>query len=247
MITYFSNQTEESKNNMTATQQAGGEKAPIGLGIYFADVSSWSSNSSSDGSDHSDHSNHSIKTESSERDTYEEKLSRYRKFFDNGPLMRCLDKDDKQPATDLLFNALLTDVQQNQLNDENYRGVVQIRSFWDDVRKQLRSEDEAWVDFWPEGYPRYPPDEAECSDRHDYYASYRWTMFGQQEFKSQREYQEHQVCPAQNRESKCRGIHEARIHAKTPPNGNFRTASNTYSQASRNHHSRTNHNGSLFR
>jgi hypothetical protein len=57
--------------------------------------------------------------------------------------MRCLDKeDDEQQGRDVLFNTLLMDVQQNPLDNKNYRGVVQIRSFWQDVRKQLRVDEE---------------------------------------------------------------------------------------------------------
>ena len=57
--------------------------------------------------------------------------------------MRCLDKEhDEQQGRDVLFNTLLMDVQQNPLDNKNYRGVVQIRSFWQDVRKQLRVNEE---------------------------------------------------------------------------------------------------------
>ena len=57
--------------------------------------------------------------------------------------MRCLDKDeDGQETREVLFNTLLTDVQQNRLDNHNYRGVIQIRSFWEDVRRQLRVDDE---------------------------------------------------------------------------------------------------------
>lgn len=109
----------------------------VGLGIYLEGNIRWGEGNCS----HNPKCTCSIQRPGNE--TYGEKLARYREFFDNGPLMRCLDQEeDKKLARDVLFNTLLTDVQQRPLNNKNYRGVVQIRSFWEDVRKQLRIEDE---------------------------------------------------------------------------------------------------------
>jgi hypothetical protein len=128
----------EQSNNTNSTQGKGNNEKPIGLGIFLEGVSRWSGDSRN-----SHNSSRSHKTETPAKETYEDKLSRYRKFFDSGPLMRCLDKeDDEQQGRDVLFNTLLMDVQQNPLDNKNYRGVVQIRSFWQDVRKQLRVDEE---------------------------------------------------------------------------------------------------------
>jgi hypothetical protein len=39
-------------------------------------------------------------------------------FFDTGAVMRCKDKEDGQQAFDVLFNSLLTDVQQDPSDDK---------------------------------------------------------------------------------------------------------------------------------
>jgi hypothetical protein len=57
--------------------------------------------------------------------------------------MRCLDtEEDKERARDMLFNTLLTDVKQNPSDDKSYRGVVHIRTFWEEVRKQLMIDED---------------------------------------------------------------------------------------------------------
>jgi hypothetical protein len=111
---------------------------------------------------------------------YEEKLSRYKAFFADVPLlMRCLDtEDDKRFIPDLLFNTLLKDVHISRVEEE-YRGVAQIRSFWDDVRKQLRFDDSELGNYWPNGYPVHPahhPEGADGSDEDVEIKVYRYSM-----------------------------------------------------------------------
>ena len=130
--------------NTNKTRAMSDDARPVGLGIYLEGGPRWSGDSNNH---HNSSGSH--KTEIPPKEAYEDKLSRYRKFFDNGPLMRCLDKDeDEQQAREVLFNTLLKDVQQNRLDNYGYRGVIQIRSFWEDVRKQLR------VDEYEEASPR---------------------------------------------------------------------------------------------
>jgi hypothetical protein len=111
---------------------------------------------------------------------YEEKLSRYKAFFADVPLlMRCLDtEDDRRFIPDLLFNTLLKDVHISRVEEE-YRGVAQIRSFWDDVRKQLRFDDSERDNYWPNGYPVHPahhPEGADGSDEDVEITVYRYSM-----------------------------------------------------------------------
>jgi len=77
-------------------------------------------------------------------ETDEERLTRWQQYFDNGPLMRCLDtEDDQKLLADLLYEQLLSEVKQKSpaKGDKNYKGVVQTRAFWEHVRMQLRMDD----------------------------------------------------------------------------------------------------------
>lgn len=131
----------KQRNKKTTQAPTSKEERAIGLGIYIEGDPRGSSGSNSTNSTNSLARGH--KTEPVVHETYEEKLSRNQKFFDNGPLMRCLDtEEDKQRACDMLFNTLLTDVKQNPSDDKSYRGVVQIRAFWEEVRKQLRVDED---------------------------------------------------------------------------------------------------------
>lgn len=126
---------QSSKSNKR--QDSNDDRKPIGLGIYLERESKWSNIRNN---------NYTTSIfpniQSTHTETYQESLSQHRRLFDDGPLMRCLDKgEDEQRARDALFNTLLTDVQQDALDNQSYRGVVQIRSFWEDVRKHLRIED----------------------------------------------------------------------------------------------------------
>jgi hypothetical protein len=140
-ITGMSNKIMGNQRNKKTTQAlTSKEERSIGLGIYIEGGPRGSSGSNSN-STNSSASTH--KPETAAHETYEEKLSRYQKFFDNGPLMRCLDtEEDKERARDMLFNTLLTDVKQNPSDDKSYRGVVQIRTFWEEVRKQLMIDED---------------------------------------------------------------------------------------------------------
>ncbi|TAQ83897.1 hypothetical protein B7494_g7777 [Chlorociboria aeruginascens] len=66
---------------------------------------------------------------------YEETLKRYRDFFNNRPLMRCLDTNKDQLPSETLYEKLLEEVKQGL---DNTRGQLQVRAFWDDVRLKLR-------------------------------------------------------------------------------------------------------------
>lgn len=124
-------------NNSDTRQATNDNKKAIGLGIYFEGVPQRTNASNNNDTTSAFHN-----IQPTPNETYQERFLRNRNFFENGPLMRCLDKDeDKQRGRDILFNTLLTDVQQNPLDNQSYRGVVQIRSFWEDVRKQLRIDD----------------------------------------------------------------------------------------------------------
>lgn len=121
-----------------------------------------------------------------DNETYEEKLSKWRQYFDDGPLMRCLDTPEEREAfNDLLFESLLRDVKEPSPLKPNpqsagYRGVVGIRAFWDDIRRDLNVvpelEDEV---VWPAGYPDYESGRPRSNtpDALDDYLRNRWTMF----------------------------------------------------------------------
>ncbi|KAF4629670.1 hypothetical protein G7Y89_g8474 [Cudoniella acicularis] len=86
------------------------------------------------------------------KEPLEEKLQRNREFFDNRPLMRCLDDYDKyQIIGDLLFDRLLEEVQVkvDEIADSKYRGEIKIREFWGNVRSQLNIDDEEIYHDWP--------------------------------------------------------------------------------------------------
>lgn len=105
----------------------------------------------------SQYSQTETETEFDDQESYEEKFERYRYFFDNRPLMRCLDVDEDQFLADLLFERLLREVQLPSLpfeeSSKDPRDEVQIRTFWDGVRKQLHVDESSLECEWPEGYP----------------------------------------------------------------------------------------------
>jgi hypothetical protein len=73
----------------------------------------------------------------------DEKLERHKRFFNNRPLMKCLDTDDDQVLGDLLFERLLKEVE-CEVARKNYRGELQVRAFWDNLRMQLRDSEDPW-------------------------------------------------------------------------------------------------------
>lgn len=123
-------------NSSTSRPEAETEK-PVGLGIYFGNGTQFNYDSRL-----SFQSSHNHLKEPLPQEKYEDKLSRHKKFFEDGALMGCLDKHKDAPSRDVLFNTLLTDVQQKQDNNPGYRGIIKVRSFWEDVRKQLSTDDE---------------------------------------------------------------------------------------------------------
>lgn len=120
-----------------------------------------------------------VETGALDPETNEERFDRWHQFFDVGPLMRCLDTaQEREEFNDLLYESLLKEVQEpspfKHRQPTNYRGVVQIRAFWEDVRKQLNinvaEKEEA---FWPLGYPDYEPDRPKTLDALEDYPTSR--------------------------------------------------------------------------
>lgn len=156
---------------------AQGLQEPVGR----VEASRWSLATTTGSSEYS--STSSLEAEEQAHRTYEEKLTSWKEFFDNGPLVRCLDTaKDRELFQDLLFDTLLSEVKEPgplKSTFPRYRGVVQIRGFWDAVREKLRFIDDDEEHNWPEGYPR---ESAECrfnaSDALDDYLTSRWaSMF----------------------------------------------------------------------
>lgn len=91
-------------------------------------------------------------------ESYEEKLERHRRFFDNRPLMRCMDDDNDQLLADLLFERLLREVQQPGLpfeeSNREARGEIQVRAFWDGIRQQLQVDESFLKEEWRERLPQ---------------------------------------------------------------------------------------------
>lgn len=84
-------------------------------------------------------------------ETSEEKLQRYRRFFQGVPLMRCLKEceDEYQGLQDtLLFDKLYNEVQYGLADTwpSKYRTQEFVRAYWDDVREQLNIDDSELYD-----------------------------------------------------------------------------------------------------
>ena len=117
------------------------------MGDYL-EVSGWSSTTEDSISQYSELE---TETESKGQGTYEEKLERYRHFFDNRPLMECLNTDEDKLLADQLFERLLREVQQQpclplEESTQNSRGELQVRAFWDNVRMQLQIDERSLED-----------------------------------------------------------------------------------------------------
>ncbi|CAD6442473.1 00952d29-f726-44d3-9a75-3e3b8c339427 [Sclerotinia trifoliorum] len=90
--------------------------------------------------------------------TYEQSLQRYRNFFMTRPLMRCLESDEN--VDEKLGNELLTRLREEvrrmppskparpgkQITCDDYRGELQSRAFWDNVRLQLQTDEDDNID-----------------------------------------------------------------------------------------------------
>jgi len=129
--------------------------------------------------------------EHTENETHDERLSRFIAFFNNGPLMRCLDTEDDR-AMDVFYERLLAEVREQNPTKNGFRGVLEVTSFWEDIRRQLKLDEEDWCQ-WPEGYPTPMEIEnpakkleflvkngGEDEDDLDDYLSTRWTIFRRQ-------------------------------------------------------------------
>lgn len=109
-------------------------------------------------------------------------LAQWIDFYSTEPLMRCLDTaEEKQYYDGLLFESLLSDVKEPipaVRIDVGYRGVVQIRHFWENMRAQLSFEEDGLGELeWPRGYPRCGEVEErrpENEDALDEYLGLRW-------------------------------------------------------------------------
>ncbi|KAH6683469.1 hypothetical protein B0J14DRAFT_647683 [Halenospora varia] len=92
-------------------------------------------------------------------ETYDEKLERWKDFFNDGALMRYWDKEEDDIIAKLLFNRLFEEVQTSatDANRMKHRGELQVRAFWDNVRASLRVDDDEIYDEWP--YMEEPVDD----------------------------------------------------------------------------------------
>lgn len=109
---------------------------------YIPTVSKWSSSTTSS----------TEKTTITTPEYYQQRLEENRQFFNNRPLMRALDTDDDQFLDEMLFENLLKDVKQKITNENaNYRGQLQIIAFWNNLRMQLKDEEEdtSPLEDWP--------------------------------------------------------------------------------------------------
>ncbi|RDL38943.1 uncharacterized protein BP5553_03283 [Venustampulla echinocandica] len=90
-----------------------------------------------------------------DEETGEERLERWKQFFNHRPLMRCLDDGDgDELLAELLFNRLYEEVRVKAIGmgGSKYRGELQARAFWDNVRGQLRVNDDEIFHAWPYTY-----------------------------------------------------------------------------------------------
>ncbi|KAE9375188.1 hypothetical protein N431DRAFT_436702 [Stipitochalara longipes BDJ] len=116
------------------------------------EVSKWSSSSSQRSTGESTRNGASDnKSDSSDEpdspfnptETLEQRLERWQKFYMEKSMELYLDKDDYEEFLDeMLFDRLY------EASSLNYRGQEQVRSFWDEVRNQLRNEEETMLE-WP--------------------------------------------------------------------------------------------------
>lgn len=84
-------------------------------------------------------------------ETIEERLERWRQFYSERPREWYFEKDDFDEFLDnVLFERLYNEVHYtvHETGPSKYRGQEQIRSFWDNVRKQLRDEESPVLE-WP--------------------------------------------------------------------------------------------------
>jgi len=144
---------------------------PVGTASYFngeiQGIPQWSSSSSQrsieEGASNGASDNRSISSNEPETlfdatETQEQRLERWQKFYTEGSMERWLNKDDYELyLDDIHFNRLYQEVQ-HSVYDENcqrHRGQEQVRNFWDDVRKQLRDEEETVMEWPPAGELHY--------------------------------------------------------------------------------------------
>lgn len=63
-------------------------------------------------------------------------LRYYQEFFNNRPLMRCLDTSDEEDLANNMYSRLLEETK----HPESFRGELEVRQFWNNVRAQLRED-----------------------------------------------------------------------------------------------------------
>lgn len=79
--------------HMTTSTDAAHNQSIVDLGPEYEEISRWSSTSQESSSVYSETVSG---TGFSDHESYEQQLHRYRQFFDNRPLMRCLDNEGDQ-------------------------------------------------------------------------------------------------------------------------------------------------------
>ncbi|KAL3422978.1 hypothetical protein PVAG01_04725 [Phlyctema vagabunda] len=90
-------------------------------------------------------------------ETYQMRLAENKEFFsDRPPLSRCLDAETDAVLGETLYRHLLQDVKQKlrktAKDNSGYRSQVEIRAFWENVREQLRDDEDD--DFSVQGAAR---------------------------------------------------------------------------------------------
>ena len=104
------------------------------------DVSTWSNSTNSTG-EPSLIENFNGSADSENPESPGERFDRWRRFFDNRPLMKCLDTDYDEYLDNVILNRLHDEIQRNAVDnqDSNHREQPN-RAFWDDMRKKIDDE-----------------------------------------------------------------------------------------------------------
>lgn len=89
------------------------------------------------------------------QESVSEQLERHRQFFDNRPLMRCLDKREDESFAEILYKRLLKETKDFAIYDipKGYRAYSQVRSYWADIRANLKIREDIDEREW-KGFER---------------------------------------------------------------------------------------------
>jgi hypothetical protein len=220
-----SNAVQDNGNSASRTNIEEESVQDVKGGEHGVDISGWST-STRVATVGSSSSTRSLETEAPDHETYKERLARHQAFFATCPLMRCLDtEEEKEDLADLLFENLLTEVKEPspvKHKPLSYRGIIQIRAFWEGVRRQLGFIDDEEEDCWPEGYPEHRLDHRpNTPDGLEEYLTSRWTIFQK---NTKVEYQGKNTLMSPDPHCTAR----TEFTLKFPDNGNSRPLSNTY-------------------